>query len=298
MSADMNHETFPSDGTLAAFIDGKLDPETRKRVLEHMSGCGECRDVVAMAGEFNEAQSGANVVPMRSRRWMLPAAAAAIAAAIVIALLTPIRTWLMPRQSAIASLAAVAPPRRTFEGRLADFPYRPIKERMRGAEDDNDLDRLPVEEAASRIRIATRDHATPDNVHALAIALLLLNDIDGATKQIQSALQAETGDADPQKAIGKSTDTRLLNDAAAIYAAQAERSDAARDRLLAFDAADRAHKLDPHSAEAAWNRALAIESLHLTAQAIAAWQEYLAIDSASQWANEARSRIQNLKATN
>ena len=46
----MEHTGFPSDETLAAFLDGRLDPETRRRVIEHMTTCDECYSVVAAAG--------------------------------------------------------------------------------------------------------------------------------------------------------------------------------------------------------------------------------------------------------
>src|ERR1700719_3559751 len=47
----MEHAGFPSDETLAAFLDGRLDPETRRRVIEHMTTCDECYSVVASGGE-------------------------------------------------------------------------------------------------------------------------------------------------------------------------------------------------------------------------------------------------------
>ncbi len=42
----------PSEETLAEFIDGRLDPEARRSVVEHLAVCGECRDIVMAADEF------------------------------------------------------------------------------------------------------------------------------------------------------------------------------------------------------------------------------------------------------
>jgi anti-sigma factor RsiW len=39
MKEPMEHSAFPSDETLAAFIDGRLDEETRKRVVAHVADC-------------------------------------------------------------------------------------------------------------------------------------------------------------------------------------------------------------------------------------------------------------------
>jgi len=47
----MEHSGFPSDETLAAFIDGTLDPDERQRVLDHLVTCDECRNNVLAAAD-------------------------------------------------------------------------------------------------------------------------------------------------------------------------------------------------------------------------------------------------------
>jgi hypothetical protein len=42
-----------------------------------------------------------------------------------------------------------------------------------------------------------------------------------------------------------------------------------------------------HTPEAAWNRALAFEALGADADALQAWDDYLKLDSSSEWAKEA-----------
>ena len=58
---------------------------------------------------------------------------------------------------------------------------------------------------------------------------------------------------------------------------------------------DRAWSME-QSPEIAWNRALARELLEQKQEAIAAWNEYLKLDSDSAWAREARGRIADLRA--
>src|SRR4051812_4585887 len=60
----MEHSGFPSDETLAAFIDGRLDDVTRRRVIEHMTGCDECYSVYLAATEMQKA---AGAEPPRRR---------------------------------------------------------------------------------------------------------------------------------------------------------------------------------------------------------------------------------------
>jgi CHAT domain-containing protein len=51
MTERMEHSGFPSDETLAAFIDGTLEPEERQRVLDHLITCDECRNNVLAAAD-------------------------------------------------------------------------------------------------------------------------------------------------------------------------------------------------------------------------------------------------------
>src|SRR5207248_11133377 len=112
MRTPMEHTGFPSEETLAAFIDGRLEDETRRRVVEHMAGCTECYETFLGATEWGRE---ANVVPFerRSRKRAVVASVFAtfgIAAALVIVILGPIRQWRRERMSGggMASLAAVA----------------------------------------------------------------------------------------------------------------------------------------------------------------------------------------------
>jgi hypothetical protein len=59
---------------------------------------------------------------------------------------------------------------------------------------------------------------------------------------------------------------------------------------------DRAVKADPTNRQAAFNRALILEVANPPA-AGEAWQTYLAMDSGSEWAAEARNHLEALKAT-
>src|SRR5213592_1840720 len=61
------HSPFPTDETLAAYIDGRLDKETRKRVVEHMAECPECFDVV-MGGREIAGRDVKAVVAFRPAR--------------------------------------------------------------------------------------------------------------------------------------------------------------------------------------------------------------------------------------
>ena len=97
----------------------------------------------------------------------------------------------------------------------------------------------------------------------------------------------------------------LLNDLGAALLARVESSDwfaensdaipvrQRRDGDLpaALEAFNRSLEQSPDLQEALFNRALALERLHLRATARKAWQHYLTVDSLSSWAAEARVRL-------
>ena len=57
MTAPMLMTHHPTEETLAAYVDDSFEPTNRKEVTEHLASCGECREIVLMATEFqaNEA---------------------------------------------------------------------------------------------------------------------------------------------------------------------------------------------------------------------------------------------------
>ncbi|WP_420128588.1 CHAT domain-containing protein [Longimicrobium sp.] len=86
----------------------------------------------------------------------------------------------------------------------------------------------------------------------------------------------------------------VWSDLAAAHMVRAERAHTPRDLVLAIQFADQAATLDPGNGAAAYNRALALDRLHLRAQAAAAWRAVIALDPAARAAGEARVRLEAL----
>src|SRR4029077_3416864 len=134
------HSPFPPDETLAAYIDGRLDEETRKRVVEHMAECPECLDAFSVATEWKRAGvlNPALSSQWHSPRWFVPAAIAAGLAGTVF--LTPV-LWkvVSTHRNGMADLIAAADklPYRPVEGRLSgEFSYKNEPPRFRGKNED------------------------------------------------------------------------------------------------------------------------------------------------------------------
>lgn len=65
-------------GRIAAYLDGRLSPEEARGAQDHMYGCEECRAAVV------DASGALRTVERRPRRWIVPTAAAAALAGLVL----------------------------------------------------------------------------------------------------------------------------------------------------------------------------------------------------------------------
>lgn len=276
------HSPFPSDETLAAYIDGRLDEETRKRVVEHMAECPECLDVVMGGREVARVAESRRRVVAWPRKAVISLAAAAVVAMGVF--LTPIRDRVWPRDD-IRALAAVAPPERFSDGRIADFPYQLRAKTMRGGE--NDVTKNPEYwkfwQVAARVLDEAKKHRDGNTLHADGVSRLMIGNNKGAVTDLEDALREQSHETDLSKAISMSSDAKLINDLSAAYIGVGAYQQA-------LSAAERAWQLAQTPATA-WNRAMATDLLKGREAAAARWRDYLAVDANSQWANEARARL-------
>jgi len=274
----MEHAGFPSDETLAAFIDGRVDSDTRGRVIEHMAGCSECYSVFIGSTEMPAAAADgtSNVRPFRRVRYALASAAIAAAAAIGF-FVTPLGQRFY-RPDGLAALANAAPASRTFSGRITGFPYRQPAAIARGTA--SDPSRNPANykllEVASKVQKNAIESPTPQNLHALGVSQLLLGNADDAVRTLGGALQNAGG-------LETSTDVTLLSDYSAALSSRAAQTRNDADKALAARVAERAWSLR-RTPETAWNRAVALDTE-------AAWNDYLALDGTSDWAREARKQL-------
>ncbi|HEX7705332.1 MAG TPA: CHAT domain-containing protein [Thermoanaerobaculia bacterium] len=90
------------------------------------------------------------------------------------------------------------------------------------------------------------------------------------------------------------SDAHIWSDLAAAYLDASARGNDPALLAKALSSADRALRLDSRSGAALFNRALALERLELHERTRAAWEQFLAVDGSSAWANEARGRIRRL----
>lgn len=281
MTTQTEHAPFPSDETLAAYIDGRLDDETRKRVVEHIADCPECFEAVQVSNEMTSTATVVRYVHWPRNAVFGLATAAALAA---IFFLTPLGEQVWPHDD-LGALAKVAPPTRKIDGRLTGFPHQRLK-RMRGVDEKRDtevdLESLAFYSVAADVQKRAMKHPTARTLHAEGVSLLELADskeeIDTAIDRLEKARQSS-----------RQPDAQLLSDLAAAYVANG-------NYAAALQAANQAWALSK-TPEIAWNRAMAAQYLgEHRDEAIAAWKDYLKINDSPNWAEEARAHLEQVQS--
>jgi len=266
----------PDEMMIVAFVEGVLDPETRRIVERHAADCPECPLVIAKTAGFLKSyadEAAADAVSRQPRwRWLATAAVAAFCIPVVVWQLAAQRDPLR-RIKRIASESPV----RAVEGRLAGFEHVPFSLSRSGAQAK---DVLVLRAEAERLAEERRTDAR--SLHARGVALLLTGDAASAVKLLTDAAQAE-----PRKEA-------IWNDLAVAHLEVARNRDASR-LAEALAATGRALALSPTAASAHFNRGLALEHLRRADEAVREYGRVIALEPGSPWGEESARRIAILR---
>ena len=217
---------------------------------------------------------------------ILAVAVAVAAASVITAITLNSRSHrVSPTSQALASLVAAVGAQRTIEARVTGgFAYgalqSPLRSPQPSVEDGSPDLRIAVAEIE---KLENHDHA-PETLALRGLAYLAIGDVERAIPLLEEA------------AAGPSPTARTRSDLSAAYLARAHGKNNAPDLLRGLVAADLATTAAPALSEAWFNRALALERLHLVNESKLAWQDYLRLDDGSEWAGEARTHLQVLNA--
>ena len=290
----------PSSEALAAYFDWGVGAEERAQIEAHLADCDECRLLFAHVLESHDGPDETQVGPARllalpqppRSRWKVRTLGAFVAAAAALLVVVQVRPQWWPGgqpgsvDARLADLADAVGQERTVEARLTGaFRYGPLRASVRSGGSLAPLDNWKLFAAAGRIREDVQQDPTSDNLHALGLAHLLIGNYDDAVQAFEDAITENAGNAQYQ------------SDLSAAYLARAKQLDRQDDLPRALEAAERAAKADARLLEAKFNRALALQSLYLGEGARRAWEEYLALDSQSPWADEARRHLAELQSS-
>ena len=288
----------PDPEELASYVDRVLTDSQSAVVETHLVECEDCRAIVADAAVFVAAEEGSGPRPIvaRTRGWRAHVdrktmGALALAAGVVFAVWAgtigrgSLWPFSDPVESAMLISAVEKEPLRLVTGRLSGIDgYAPPVGRLRG---QGSIvlapDRLSPD---TRIAVANVERAAPglgERAEALlGVAWLIGGQTDRAIQLLQRACERDAQEAS------------CWNDLSVAYLVRAEAAAQQDDFVRALQAAERARELNSRMSEALFNRALALEGLSRTQDAIAAWKDVQEFDSSSPWATEAQTHIRNL----
>lgn len=269
----------PAAEDLGRFIEGTLDDAGRASIVEHIADCDECRVVVVDSVEFIEPAHTAD-----RRGWLAAAAAIAI-------VLGGVFTWYALRDPLTPVIEATAQLRwRPVDARLSGFTYRE-RHSFRGG-DQEETDPATYQLAGKVGEVMERRGDDARTLHAKGIALLVSAASNDDPKRIV-AQRKEAVDLLESAARREPNNASYQSDLAGGLIATGDPA----NLRSAVDVSNRALQIDRHSAEASFNRAKAFESLNQTEKAISAYKAYLDVDSSSEWAKEAKERLETLRLT-
>jgi tetratricopeptide (TPR) repeat protein len=287
----------PDSALLAAFLDGTLGEYERTAVVAHLADCPACRAVAVTVVEFREVEAldalwEGSVAPppeplfiggaIRWSRAKTRAPALAIGALAAVAVLAlPLYFFIDSRtaQQAVSTLSEVAAGPRPIVARLSNTTAYAPPPSAGDAAHRGDRARIQLVATAPDIRPPDKHDDTASSRRAVGIAALLVGDLDEAVSTLEIAASAAPDDV------------AIASDLAAAYYERSQRANRPDDLPAALSAVERALYRQPGNLEALFNRALIITALGLRVDAEAAWQAYLARDTASPWAHEARERL-------
>jgi tetratricopeptide (TPR) repeat protein len=260
----------PDPVVLGAFLDGTLDAATREEVSAHLADCNHClyvlREVTAYEREIAPADA-------RRRRY-LP-----LVAGLVLAMLTAAIVLVRHRSDPVRRMAAAIQDAgvRTFEGRIARF------EHVRYTSTRSLTPANPrIGEVANRVLQEDPGPRSAKEWHRNGLANLLVGRTERAVRELVRAATLAPDSAEYRSDLA----------AARIALGTAQRDPEELRRGLAE--AEQALRLAPGLPEAVFNRALALERLGDASAARSAFEDYLALDPKSSWAEEARWRMNRL----
>ena len=171
--------------------------------------------------------------------------------------------------------------RRPTIARITGFDYAPKPEGTRGGSNKNEDFNLTS--AKYYAQKAVDRGETAENLHELGVVFLAEKNFDEAARQFEKALMKDPNNA------------KTHNDLGVAFMEKADRQEenAMPNLTRAAEEFTKAINLDKGLLEAYFNKALCLEKIPGAPQVKEAWQDYLKLDSTSQWAEEAR---QHLKA--
>jgi CHAT domain-containing protein len=288
------------DELIEDYLDGTLERMEADGFETRLRNSSELRQKVALVKglrKFAARDERTAKTTSEPRRWTFfrPSFALRFAAVAVVFAFVGVIVWQYAvHQSeadvALARLQRSVAGQRVAEGRTSlQTAYAPLIV-TRGAEQPAGTPNREFLSAKAALLKAVADD--PDNAgvhHSLGLMYLAEGDLTNALGELKEAEKLGLNNA------------AIFSDIGTAYLERSSRPSAPderiRDRALALEYTEKSLSVDPSRIETLFNRALVLEAMDLTLQARQAWRDYLARDPNSEWAAEARRRLERLDSS-
>lgn len=216
------------------------------------------------------------------RTWIFPLRPAAVwlYAATVTIVLVSLGYWLIRERDPGVMLAQAAAEHRRLSLRIPDAPYTPSRSDRSGETS------TPTALAAAEAAILQKLESDPENTRLLQYRSRI-EILRGRYRVAVSTLNAAVDDPKSRASV--------LVDIGTAWLAQGLASQRADELQQALGYLSEALENEPTNLVARFNRAIAAERLSLLDSAESDWNLYLAGDSTSGWAGEARSSLDRIR---
>jgi CHAT domain-containing protein len=177
--------------------------------------------------------------------------------------------------TALGVLVEASRTTRFFEPRVTGGFHYTLSSQLRGKPRES-AHATEIEIAVAEAERAVRNRRSASNLSTLAKTLLIKGDHDLAIDRLEEAVRVLPSGA-------------AQSDLAAAYFVRSSVTGDQLDAVRALDASLKSIRLDARLPEARFNLGLTLEANHLRDASRKAWVSYLALDSDSAWAAEART---------
>lgn len=179
---------------------------------------------------------------------------------------------------------------RPLRSRMSTFEWAPFINARSGADERLDKDDLGKQSAGLLLERALKKDPGPASEHSFGLFSLATKRFDEAVTHLSSAAR------DDSRNVGYHSDLG----AALLEKGEFERlsendSEASKNFGSGLEELEIALRINPDFGPALFNRALCLEGLQRWREAEGAWLTYLAKDPSSQWATEARKRLDSVR---
>jgi tetratricopeptide (TPR) repeat protein len=292
------------------FLDGSLEPDQREKFVKFFLSTPRRRQQFRLTRNFRRYSANAPK-PAKAGLWSrittffsapIPALAGAACCILIFVAVgyfffqrSDTYPYLSPSENQIVTelLNQAYKRERPFEARISNLGYAPHN--VTRGEKAPPVDQRELN-AAERIAVNSGALNTIGGLRNAGRVNLVKGDLDQAISQFKKARELAPARA-PASAYAE-----ILNDLGVALlekSSSVEKSDSGLSLKLALEALDsfsKAMELAPGFLEAHFNKALCLQQMGRNAEAKKAWEEYVVLDPASPWTDEAKQAINSLSS--